>query len=311
MLNLHLLQFAAKFCVALVLCGSFFAGAKAQIVPNACAFDSNDPDKLSRCLLRRVKQGANLDAPLAELPSPLKVLVGKPTNISVEKLAQYLGNKNIKQSDVGGTITKKLNKTLYFVIHDTSTPNLENKDFPSRTKPDGTVEQIINTQDWSFNKLDVNKLANITHIFVNRLGESVTKNDFSVQSFQATKYEGARLSKEFCSKKPQTCEPNWKARVAERQGLFVHIELIQPRHCKNPVAGCKDDLIAPEPGFTRQQLKRLALLYMAASVRRGVWLMPAFHAAVDAGRKDGHDDPQNFQMNIWLEELNSILGELN
>lgn len=88
------------------------------------------------------------------------------------------------------------------------------------------------------------------------------------------------------------------------------MELIQPRR-RDPSGGANNDAFAPEPGFTAKQLDRLALLYVAASVRRGRWLLPAFHAAVDAGIPDAHDDPQNFDLGGWLASVQRLVVELN
>jgi len=73
---------------------------------------------------------------------------------------------------------------------------------------------------------------------------------------------------------------------------------------------CNDN-VAPVPGFSDQQLDRLALLYVAASVRRGQWLIPAFHAVLDIGIPDAHDDPQNFDLGRWDSRLGALLGEIS
>jgi hypothetical protein len=127
----------------------------------------------------------------------------------------------------------------------------------------------------------------VTHVYVNRLGESATASKFE-QTVGATKYE---------------------RRNPQRKGLFLHVELIQQRQ-RNPIGGASNDAFAPEPGFTAKQLDRLALLYVAASVRRRKWLLPAFHAAVDAGIPDAHDDPQDFDLDGWMVRLESLLVEL-
>ena len=43
---------------------------------------------------------------------------------------------------------------------------------------------------------------------------------------------------------------------------------------------------------------------------RGEWLVPAYHAAIDAGIPDAHDDPQNFDLNLWSKRLNALLQQL-
>jgi hypothetical protein len=71
-----------------------------------------------------------------------------------------------------------------------------------------------------------------------------------------------------------------------------------------------NDRIAPEPGFPIEQLRRLGLVYVAASVRAGVWLVPAFHAAVDGGLEGAHDDPQHFPFDTWSGLLRAQLEDL-
>ena len=38
--------------------------------------------------------------------------------------------------------------------------------------------------------------------------------------------------------------------------------------------------------------------------------MLAFHAAVDAGLPDAHDDPQIFDLKLWAERLGILLKEI-
>ena len=92
-----------------------------------------------------------------------------------------------------------------------------------------------------------------------------------------------------------------------RRGLFLGIELIQPR--KLDARGI--DAAAPNPGFTEAQLDRLALTYVAPSLRRGLWMIPAFHAAIDEGLHNAHDDPQNFDLNIWAQRLSLLLDTIS
>ena len=78
----------------------------------------------------------------------------------------------------------------------------------------------------------------------------------------------------------------------------------------DPAGGARNDAIAPEPGFTRAQYRRLAEAYVAASLRAGMWLVPAYHATLDNGLPDGHDDPQNFDLPAWDAELAAVLSQL-
>ncbi len=94
---------------------------------------------------------------------------------------------------------------------------------------------------------------------------------------------------------------------ADAKGLQIHIELVQPRRRDPRSSNPDNDLIAPDPGFSKAQYDRLAILYMAASIRRGTWLIPAYHSAVDAGIKDAHDDPQNFDLDRFASSLEHLI----
>jgi hypothetical protein len=241
-----------------------------------CPFDSSDVDQLARCLLRPVKKFGNLGPAPTTLPAPLDSLIGKPMDINAAALKRYLVAHSITEASIGGPLGTPLTAPRYFVIHDTSSPYLKNDPFPAN----------INEPSWPSNRLSRWEPVKVTHIYVNRLGESVAARTFE-RTVGATKFE----------------------RKPGRKGLFVHVELIQPRR-REPSGGPNNDAIAPMPGFTEKQLERLALLYVAASVRRGQWLLPAFHGAVDAGIPDAHDDPQNFDLEGWLASLQGLLAEL-
>jgi hypothetical protein len=211
------------------------------------------------------------------LPTPLDDLIGKPVDVKTKSLKRYLAAHGITEASIGGLLATPLATARYFVIHDTSYPYLKNGPFP----------EDFDEATWAGNNLRRWEQVKVTHVYVNRLGESATASNFE-QAGGATKYE---------------------KRNPERKGLFVHVELIQPRR-RDPGGGVNNDAIAPSPGFTAQQLDRLALLYVAASVRRGRWLLPAFHATVDAGIPGAHDDPQNFDLDAWLASFQRLLAEL-
>ncbi|HEX8638714.1 MAG TPA: hypothetical protein VF692_11665, partial [Pyrinomonadaceae bacterium] len=126
-----------------------------------------------------------------------------------------------------------------------------------------------------------------------RIGASFTTTPFNAT---VKKGWGTKLARDFLR--------------ADGKGLQLHIELIQPRRRDADDENPNNDLIAPFPGFTDRQYERLALLYAAASLRRGSWLIPAYHSAVDAGIKDAHDDPQNFELKKFANEINRLLKKL-
>jgi hypothetical protein len=103
-------------------------------------------------------------------------------------------------------------------------------------------------------------------------------------------------------------EVGWRATKLERivgesvRGRFLHVENAQPRR-QDPEGPPHNDRIGPEPGFTHAQYRTLALLYVLASARAGTWMIPAFHANVDRGIPEAHDDPQHFDLAAFDREV--------
>jgi hypothetical protein len=248
-----------------------------------CTFEGPPVDQ-AKCLLRPVKKFGHLGPAPRSLPPPLEQLIGQPTASTVtrEVLKSFLTARTLREADLGGLLTSPLSRSpqgqpaRYFVIHDTSSPTLERgAAFP----PAG-----MDTPSWPGNRLTSHLANKKAHLFINRLGDSATAIGFETPK-RTTKFEG---------------------RNSQRVGLFLGIELIQPR--RKDTRGIDSE--SPIPGFTDAQLDRLALVYVAASVRRGEWLIPAFHCVIDAGIPDGHDDPQNFDLDRWAARLGQLLEQL-
>ena len=114
-----------------------------------------------------------------------------------------------------------------------------------------------------------------------------------------------------CSRMISPCRgarPNsrWRSNFGTAlKGLFLHVELIQPRRALERGYGRRNDFLAPDPGFSPAQYDSLALVYMVASVRAGFWLIPAFHAVLDEGIRNKHDDPQNFELEAFARSLDA------
>jgi len=244
---------------------------KCKFDTETMAFAGTAPEQAS-CLLRTVRILGNVDATPAVLPANLAGFVGQPVGISKSKLRQAISALGLTEAGLGGSLDDPLSRgdtnnphapeARYFVIHDTSSPNFGNQQFPDD----------IDTSD-RVNRLDSYRSASDAraHIFLNRRGEIYVGHDFAVP-WRATKLEGqiGTLSR----------------------GMFIHIENVQPRR----VHPSQPDGNAPTPGFSKVQYDRLALLYLMASTRAGTGLIPAFHAAIDQDLNDGHDDPQNFSL---------------
>jgi hypothetical protein len=289
------------FGFTLVIILFFQAKIQAQTVCQIVPTSQISSIDQAKCLLRQPKIFGNVGLTLTSLPAPFDQLLTRPTiDISKEQLRRYLQAQGINEADIGGSLDNPVSRTnnnnpsaelaRYFIIHDTSTPNLGNANFPNN----------INQSSWEFNNF--NKYGSgeksPAHIIINRVGESVTRKDFNIP-WRSTKRE----SDQFCG-------------VNKCKGLFLAVELVQPRRCQ-PNAGqiqCspprKNDAKSPDPGFTKAQLDRLAVVYVAASVRRGKWLIPAFHVVLDQIVQGGHDDPQNFNLDQWSKQLNDILTEI-
>lgn len=266
-----------------------------------CGFDAatrsfrGTPAQQAECLTRAVGRGAAIGAPT--LTPFLRERVGRNINVTRARLAAYLAELNVDPARLGGPIAEPVS-ARYFIIHDTSTPNCSDEDFSRQLCPArGIMPPNRDTPQWAalakffgHPKPFPNRLA---HAFTNRIGDSVTEVAFSAH-ISTTKFEG-------CSD------------AAAKMGLFLGIENIQPRIGAPavPAPGKKaNDLIAPVPGFTAAQYRRLALLYVTASARQGRWLIPAFHAVVDSRYADGHDDPQNFDMSAFSDAVKGHLDDL-
>jgi hypothetical protein len=280
-----------KFIFLFICLFNFAAAAQNKPCPyNAATLQfAGAPAEQARCLLRPNKIGGVLGEELPQLPKPLEKLIGEKVEIKKEKLQRFLQVYENPQTILGGSLDDPLStgtlpsgekiQALYFIIHDTSSPYLGDEAFPAE----------MDYPSWRGNLLDQWLKQPVAHVFINRAGRSITISPFSetVKSGWGTKF-----SRDF--------------HKAEGKGLQLHIELVQPRR-RSPDGAPQNDLIAPVPGFTDKQYERLALLYLCASIRRGTWLIPAYHSAIDAGIKDAHDDPQNFALEKFAERLNSLL----
>ena len=261
-----------------------------------CSFDpetlsfSGTPVEQAMCLMRGMDETRNLAPPLSGLPPALAGRIGETAGLPTrEVLSSFLSKQNLEW-DFAAYLWLPTSRAhnndpdaplaSYFVIHDTSGPNFRHRAFPADIDTSAGFNNLANfacSDGWGK-----------AHIVVNRSGDMLVDHDFAVP-WRETKFEQAA---EF---------------GGALKGLFVHIELIQPRR-----AGARGgDARTPDPAFTRAQYDRLALLYVIASVRADHWLIPAFHAAIDAEIRDGHDDPLNFNVQSFADNLDALIKTLN
>ena len=96
-------------------------------------------------------------------------------------------------------------------------------------------------------------------------------------------------------------------RRAERTFCARRDDSAAPRRAPGAVV---TTLILPDPAFTTAQYDRLAFVYTIVSVRAGHWLIPAFHAAIDADIPNGHDDPLNFDIDSFADSIDRLMEKL-
>jgi hypothetical protein len=264
-----------------------------------CEFDierlvfKGDPTEQAKCLLTPVRPVGRLGAPLAELPAVLAGKVGTPAALpSQASLRGWLIGRGLENGLVESLALgvsrahdndQQARPATYFVIHDTSTPNYGSLPWP-RNLDDDT--KINNLERYRCSN-DIER----AHVFINRSGAIMLAHDFTV-AWRATKFEMAT---------------NFGAAL---KGLFLHIELIQPRR-RDPKFGRRNDFLAPQPGFTSAQYDALALIYVLASVRAGFWMIPTFHAVLDEGIRNKHDDPQNFELQAFAGSLQRTIESVS
>jgi Putative peptidoglycan binding domain len=258
----------------------------------ACKFDSNTmqfrgtPLAQAQCLLRFPKKLGDVDDAPAIIPQVLKDILSHPNTLGFTKemLRQALDKRGVAEENIGGSLDRPVSRANnndeaeqfanYFVIHDTSTLLEDNESFDPA---------FINSSQWSGNHLE--NLGGVTHVFITRNGRTKTDNDYRTP-FRATRFESSVGS-------------------VIHKGRFLHHEMVQPR--QPDIIG--DDQ-SPNPGFTPIQYDLLALCYLAASLRRGSWLIPAFHCVLDIGVGD-HDDPQRFDLAAWNQSIAALFQEFN
>jgi hypothetical protein len=262
-----------------------------------CDFDAErasfagDPAQQAACLLRSTSL-ARLGPPLEHIPDTLASRMGQTAGLpDRDALAALLVELDLAW-DFAAFLWQPVTRARdndptapaarYLVIHDTSGPNLGGRPWP----PDLDANPKIN----NLARFRCSDNWELSHVVINRSGAMLLGHDFAVP-WRATKFERAA------------------AFGTALKGLFLHVEMIQPRRHAAQVRR-RNDFQAPLPGFTPEQYERLALVYVIASVRAGSWLIPAFHAPIDDHIRGGHDDPRNFDLEAFAQSLDGLVERL-
>jgi hypothetical protein len=263
-----------------------------------CVFDPatlsfrGEPAEQARCLMRGMDRSRNLAPPLASLPAALAERIGTNAGLpSREALSAFLSRQDLEW-DFAAYLWLPISRAndndpsapmaRYFVIHDTSGPNFGHRAFPDEVDDSSKINNLKR-----FSCADGWGKA---HVVINRAGGMLLNHELGIP-WRETKFEQAA---------------NFSGAL---KGLFLHTELIQPRRAAAG-RGRHNDAQSPNPAFTAAQYDRLALVYVIASVRSNRWLIPAYHAALDADIRNGHDDPLNFDPQSFADSLESLVNEL-
>ncbi len=244
------------------------------------------PLEQATCLLRKVElQGAKKPQKLPKVLARLMEGSGAPS--AAQKAAAIAAFQEpyrayaLEYAEAPVSQTAAGLPLAYFAIHDTSTPFYANDPFPKHLDTDPKVN--------SFEPYLAGGIARepVAHIFLNRYGQIWPGHEFA-EGWRATKLESRVVG-------------------APARGRFVHIETVQPRRFL-PGATSRKYTYGPKPGFSRAQYRQLAALYVYVSARAGRWLIPGFHAAIDGGIPEAHDDPQNFDLKQFGRELEKLVN---
>jgi hypothetical protein len=264
-----------------------------------CGFDpaamsfTGTPAEQAKCLMRGMDQSRNLGAPLESLPTALAERIGTDKDLPTrEALSTFLSRLDLEW-DFAAYLWQPLSHAnnndinapmaRYFVIHDTSGPSYGHRAFPADVDSDSKINNLADFKcDDGWGR---------AHVVINRSGAMLLSHELAIP-WRETKFELAA---------------NFSGAL---KGLFLHVELIQPRRAAAG-RGRRNDARSPDPAFTGAQYDRLALVYTIASVRAGQWLIPAFHAALDADIRNGHDDPLNFDHQSFANALDAVLKKLH
>ena len=253
---------------------------------------AGEPDRQAMCLMRSATSRRNLGPHLETLPPALATRVGQDTGLpGREALAALLVELGLVW-DYAPFLWQPISRARnndpeapqarYLVIHDTSGPNFGRRPFPIDIDAHRSINNLARFRcgdGWE-----------IAHVIINRMGGMLLGHELS-EPWRAMRFERATRF------------------GTDLRGLFLHVELVQPRRSQSG-RGRGNDALAPTPGFSEIQYDRLALIYTIASVRSGRWLIPAFHIAIDSGIRGGHDDPRNFDVAAFAASIERLAVRL-
>lgn len=196
-------------------------------------------------------------------------------------LRKLLIQSNIRQSDI---LPSQLGaRSLeYFVIHDVTPIGKAHMYTPGRVFSP-THEQFFDELVTTEEDLLTWRFGGRLHVYVNRSGASLTNSNPSL----ARTVLSTRISTYFDPSK------------------VLHVGLLSALR-RLDIEAWNSEEIKRKSIFTKAQMDRLALIYVAASVQAGQWLVPAFHSNIESYPKC----PTNFDLELWDQSLRGTIDKL-
>jgi hypothetical protein len=209
-----------------------------------CAFDQTtlsfhgDGVEQARCLMRGMDETRNLGAQMAMMPAPLADRVGNEAGLPTrEVLSTYLSKLDLEW-DFAQYLWLPISRAndndptapmaRYFVIHDTSGPNFGHRAFPEEVDNG-------NSKINSLNKFRCSDGWGKAHVVINRSGDMLLNHELEIP-WRETKFEQAA---------------NFSGAL---KGLFLHVELIQPRRAASSRSR-HNDAQKPQSGFHARAIR--------------------------------------------------------
>src|SRR5258708_25699078 len=224
------------------------------------------------CLIRPVNRWAHLGPRLGNLPEALAHRVGSSEALPERAALTALINESGLAPQFAEGLDSELSHARdgdpfspmarYFVIHDTSGPKLHS--FPVNLDENARINNLA--------RFRCSDSFEIAHAMINRMGGVFLGHDFGVP-WRSTKFERALFFGNAL------------------KGLFLHVEMIQPR--RGGPRHHANDIAPPNPGFTGAQYERLALPFAGASGRARQWLIPPLPALTAHGLPARHHAPHH------------------
>src|SRR5215204_186842 len=163
-----------------------------------------------------------------------------------------------------------------------------------------------------FNRANITASQRGVHLFMDHMSNFFRQNDYD-QPGHATKFERALGN----TTDPRFLQDNlWPANIPafQNRGVqpnhFIHVEMTATTVGERIRSDPNRD-----PGYTRKQVLALALAYVTASLRRGLFLTVTVHREVDRGLNEiqgnnfrfAHSDPRNFEISAFYRTVNEVL----